>query len=335
MSEQLKRWALRLYNDCGGYSPEMVDPQTLPDPASRTAYVLEADAGAALAAKDARIAELEEHCKRLGAGDAERYWEGRWRDADAELSRLRDAATPSEDGGEVPEVVAHRPRPVLFSSDGELLMTVAQHSRIVAAKDAEIARLCKLAYIGEHHFEDCTYKFRLEELRAQPARNEVVIDLDALAWESIKEAANNSPWMPEQYMLNDWVADVCAFLREPARQVGGDERESCAICDGTGKDGSYDCGACKGKGYIEFPLVAAALAPAAVVMPERKSETAPPPFERGYNAALDAVARLNRRVIPVELLKKQYDRIDYAAAMNDTHAVKALTNELRALLGKD
>ncbi|BBT38808.1 hypothetical protein [Pseudomonas putida] len=38
----------------------------------------------------ARISELENHCKRLGQGDAERYWEGRWRDADANLAE-RDA----------------------------------------------------------------------------------------------------------------------------------------------------------------------------------------------------------------------------------------------------
>ena len=47
----------------------------------------------ALAARDARIAariaELEAHCIRLGQGGAERYWEERWRDADAELTMMR------------------------------------------------------------------------------------------------------------------------------------------------------------------------------------------------------------------------------------------------------
>lgn len=37
----------------------------------------------------ARIKELEAHCVRLGQGGAERYWEGRWRDADAELAALK------------------------------------------------------------------------------------------------------------------------------------------------------------------------------------------------------------------------------------------------------
>lgn len=38
-------------------------------------------------------------------------------------------------------------------------------------------------------------------------------DLDALAWESIKQAASESNWMPKEYCMNEWVSDVCAFLR--------------------------------------------------------------------------------------------------------------------------
>lgn len=49
---------------------------------------------------------------------------------------------------------------------------------------------------------------RIEEART-------TIDLDASAWESIKEAASQSPWMPPEYVMNDWVSDVCAFLRNP------------------------------------------------------------------------------------------------------------------------
>lgn len=37
----------------------------------------------------ARIEELEAHCLRLGQGGAERYWENRWREADAELAALK------------------------------------------------------------------------------------------------------------------------------------------------------------------------------------------------------------------------------------------------------
>ena len=40
-----------------------------------------------------------------------------------------------------------------------------------------------------------------------------VIDLDANAWENIKQAASESKWIPAQYFMGDWVADVCEFLR--------------------------------------------------------------------------------------------------------------------------
>lgn len=42
----------------------------------------------------------------------------------------------------------------------------------------------------------------------------IVIDADQSLWEQIKEAAGESAWMPPQYVMNDWVADVCRFLRE-------------------------------------------------------------------------------------------------------------------------
>ncbi|MFU4948005.1 hypothetical protein ACM70D_28035 [Pseudomonas aeruginosa] len=52
----------------------------------------------------ARVAELEAHCVRLGQGGAERYWENRWRDADARLQELEKqepvatvAKAPGED----------------------------------------------------------------------------------------------------------------------------------------------------------------------------------------------------------------------------------------------
>lgn len=53
---------------------------------------------------------------------------------------------------------------------------------------------------------------------AQPAADgeTPVIDLDALSWQSIKDAAGESNWIPEQYYMGDWVSDVCAFLRDRA-----------------------------------------------------------------------------------------------------------------------
>lgn len=41
-----------------------------------------------------------------------------------------------------------------------------------------------------------------------------VVDLDAENWKAIKQAATESKWMPPEYFMNDWVSDVCQFLRE-------------------------------------------------------------------------------------------------------------------------
>ena len=42
---------------------------------------------------------------------------------------------------------------------------------------------------------------------------EHVINLDLCDWERIKKAASESNWIPEEYYQNDWVADVCEFLK--------------------------------------------------------------------------------------------------------------------------
>jgi hypothetical protein len=39
------------------------------------------------------------------------------------------------------------------------------------------------------------------------------IDLYATSWESIMRAAQDSPWIPKEYGMSDWVADVCDFLK--------------------------------------------------------------------------------------------------------------------------
>lgn len=41
----------------------------------------------------------------------------------------------------------------------------------------------------------------------------VIWDLDAEFWKQIKQAARNSSWIPEEYVMNDWVSDVCHYLR--------------------------------------------------------------------------------------------------------------------------
>lgn len=39
-------------------------------------------------------------------------------------------------------------------------------------------------------------------------------DLDQSAWETIKDAAANSNWIPPEYSANYWHADVVSFLKE-------------------------------------------------------------------------------------------------------------------------
>jgi hypothetical protein len=59
-------------------------------------------------------------------------------------------------------------------------------------------------------------------------QGEQVFDVDALAWQSIKDAAAKSPWIPPQYAMNDWVSDVCEFLqRQPRDPV--DVRDSAGV----------------------------------------------------------------------------------------------------------
>lgn len=60
---------------------------------------------------------------------------------------------------------------------------------------------------------DCRMNGVCELTRARPSST-VTIDLDAEAWNLIKAAARESKWMPPEYMMNDWVSDVCRVLRE-------------------------------------------------------------------------------------------------------------------------
>ena len=60
------------------------------------------------------------------------------------------------------------------------------------------------------------------------------IDLDAVAMQQMRQAAAESTWMPSEYTSNDWIADVCRWLRdgppaaapqaEPKREPLSDER---------------------------------------------------------------------------------------------------------------
>lgn len=46
----------------------------------------------------------------------------------------------------------------------------------------------------------------------------MVIDVDQAMWDEIKSSAEESQWMPKEYVMNDWVSDVCNFLRNGPMQ---------------------------------------------------------------------------------------------------------------------
>lgn len=59
-------------------------------------------------------------------------------------------------------------------------------------------------------------------LTATPAQDVVEIDLRAVMMEQIEEAANQSPWIPPEYTMNEIISDCCSFLcepRDPAQDV--------------------------------------------------------------------------------------------------------------------
>lgn len=47
----------------------------------------------------------------------------------------------------------------------------------------------------------------------EDVNGQVVFDLEKLAIEQIKDAAKESKWIPAEYYMNDWIYDVCEYLR--------------------------------------------------------------------------------------------------------------------------
>lgn len=43
--------------------------------------------------------------------------------------------------------------------------------------------------------------------------NTPTINVDEELWKAIKQAASESNWIPKEYYINDWVSDVCEFLK--------------------------------------------------------------------------------------------------------------------------
>lgn len=39
------------------------------------------------------------------------------------------------------------------------------------------------------------------------------LDIEGSYWDEIKQAASTSNWIPKEYFMNDWVSDICDFLK--------------------------------------------------------------------------------------------------------------------------
>lgn len=89
----------------------------------------------------------------------------------------------------------------------------------LAGRDALIAKL-KAAldvaafYLPQHGAakDEANWAIVAKARKAVPIPT---VDLGQEFWRQIQRAAAESTWIPPDYMMNDWVADVCAFLRQP------------------------------------------------------------------------------------------------------------------------
>ena len=61
----------------------------------------------------------------------------------------------------------------------------------------------------------------------EPAHDIPLFDFDAEAWKQVLAAARDSKWMPAEYAMNDWLADICQWLRDgpPAGEQAEPKRE--------------------------------------------------------------------------------------------------------------
>lgn len=77
-------------------------------------------------------------------------------------------------------------------------------------------------------------------LREEPEVPTFDLDRDAEDWKVILQAASESKWMPPEYMRNDWISDVCGWLRDgpPAAEKPPQEESAdpyaprCQKCSG-------------------------------------------------------------------------------------------------------
>ena len=55
----------------------------------------------------------------------------------------------------------------------------------------------------------------------------IIIDLDESAWSQIKDSVAKSKWIPEEYCMNDWLADICYFLEHGTKPMIDDCTVEC------------------------------------------------------------------------------------------------------------
>lgn len=133
--------------------------------------------------------------------------------------------------------------------------------------------------VNEMRAEICTLLAAPVVERQEP----VVIDLDAVDWETIQQAADESNWMPNEYMRNEWVADVCNFLKYGRADASPPASVSAVLPEPfawytedylTDKSATtYDVGVSvmwTVKGWPVTPLYTSQPAPVAVVLPTRE-----------------------------------------------------------------
>jgi len=77
--------------------------------------------------------------------------------------------------------------------------------------------------------------------RTTPASQSMIVDLDANDWESVKQAAEESSWIPkEHYFQNDWVSDVRHFLRTGEGCAPASQPAACTCNPGGYPDWDHD-----------------------------------------------------------------------------------------------
>lgn len=110
----------------------------------------------------------------------------------------------------------------------------------------------------------------LDTLR--PPGGPLVMDMDQSDWDSIQQAARESKWMPPEYMRNDWVADVCEFLRNGHPEPDSDRAVNAVlIAEGVYGDSRYHAFYERAGAIFEgFPGIAHFIASVGVALTHRE-----------------------------------------------------------------